>query len=64
MSAVIPEHIIVKHLLEHLEFYDIGLLTDKQHGFRSGHSCESQLLITTHDLLTPADEGDRVDRYT
>ena len=48
----------MKHLLGHLELHDI--LTNKQHGFRLGHSCESQLLITTHDLLASADEGDCV----
>ena len=53
------QHIIVKHLLGHLKFHDI--LTNKQHDFRSGHSCESQLLITSHDLLTSANEVDRVD---
>lgn len=53
------EHIIVKHILDHLDTHDI--LTDKQHGFRSGHSCESQLIITIHDLLASVDVGERVD---
>ena len=53
------EHIIVKHMLNHLDSHNI--LTDKQHGFRSGHSCESQLIITIHDLLTSVDGGRCVD---
>ena len=27
------------------------ILTPVQHGFRAGHSCESQLLMTTEDLV-------------
>ena len=27
------------------------ILTPVQHGFRSKHSCESQLLITTHEFI-------------
>ena len=36
------EHIICKHILAHLE--DHTILTDLQHGFRSGRSCETQLV--------------------
>ena len=36
------EHIICKHILAHLE--DNKILTDLQHGFRSGRSCETQLV--------------------
>ena len=35
------EHIICKHILAHLE---------DQHGFRSGRSCETQLVTTFQDL--------------
>ena len=48
------EHIVCKHILTHLETHKI--LTNLQHGFRSGHSCESQLLITTDDLLRNYDK--------
>ena len=37
------EHILCKHILAHLE--DHKILTDLQHGFRSGRSCETQLVI-------------------
>ena len=42
------EHIICKQTLKHLDIHNI--LTNRQHGFRSGHSCESQLIITANDL--------------
>ena len=47
------EHIICKQILCHLEQHKI--LTSLQHGFRSGHSCESQLVITMHDLMQSFD---------
>ncbi len=43
------EHVVAKHINKHLEEHDI--LTRAQHGFRSKHSCESQLLITLHELF-------------
>ena len=42
------EHIICKHILAHLE--DHKILTDLQLGFRSGRSCETQLVTTFQDL--------------
>ena len=42
------EHIICKHILAYLE--DHKILTDLQHGFRSGRSCETQLVTTFQDL--------------
>ena len=42
------EHIICKHILAHLE--DHKILTDLQHGFRSGRSCETQLVTIFQDL--------------
>ena len=53
------EHIICSHLRAHFDRY--GILTEYNHGFRSRHSCESQLLITTHDLLTRLDRRQEVD---
>jgi len=43
------EHIICKHIHNHLEKYDI--LTSFQHGFRKAHSCETQSLLTVDDLM-------------
>ena len=42
------EHVIVSHIMKHLEFNNI--LSDKHFGFRSRHSCETQLLITIDNL--------------
>jgi len=48
ITCKLLEHIICKHILDHLENHKI--LTDLQHGFRSGRSCETQLVTTFHDL--------------
>ena len=53
------EHIICRNLLDHLEKNNI--LTRLNHGFRSGHSCETQLLLTSNDLLKSYDAGTQVD---
>ena len=42
------EHIICSHLMHHLDSHNI--LLDTQFGFRSYHSCESQLLLTIDNL--------------
>ena len=45
--------------MDHLEEYNI--LSSFQHGFRSIHSCESQLLITLEDLAQNIDHGLQTD---
>ena len=59
VTCKLLEHIICKHLLTHLENNDI--LTNLYHGFRSGFSCETQLLVTLNDLLHFNDEGSQTD---
>ena len=44
------EHIVVFHMRDHFDNY--GTLTPLNHGFRAKHSCETQLLMTVHDLMT------------
>ena len=50
------EHIICKHILAHIlahiltHLEDRKILTDLQHVFRSGRSCETQLVTTFPDL--------------
>ena len=44
------EHILYSSIFTHLESH--GVLCEQQHGFRRGHSCESQLLGTVHDFTT------------
>ena len=53
------EHILCTHIRGHLDH--LGVITDVQHGFRAGHSCESQLLLTTHDLYRSQDRKEQVD---
>ena len=59
ISCKILEHIIFKHILDHLDWNKI--LTTLNHGFRSGYSCETQLVTTVHDLLGKFDNGSQID---
>ena len=49
------QHIVTSNLMAHLDNH--GILYEKQHGFRKGRSCESQLLELTHDLLNGLHDG-------
>ena len=42
------EHTLCTHIRAHLDKHSV--LSPFQHGFRSRHSCDTQLLLTTHDL--------------
>ena len=54
------EHIICRHVLGHLEQHKI--LTELQHGFRSGRSCETQLITTFQDIAESYDKnGSQID---
>jgi len=53
------EHIVCRHLLSHLEKHKI--LTNLNHGFRAGFSCETQLITTFHDIAKQCDKGAQVD---
>ena len=44
-----------------VNFESFKILTNLQHSFRSGHSCESQLLITTDDLFKNFDNKIQTD---
>ncbi len=59
VACKILEHVVCKHILDHLDHHHI--LTDVQHGFRRHHSCETQLLITMHDLQQYRNERVQVD---
>ena len=50
ISCKLFKHIVCKYILSHLEDHEI--LTDLQHGFRSGRSCETQLITTFHDIAS------------
>ena len=55
----ILEHIICTHIRHHLDTRNI--LSKLQHGFRSKHSCVSQLTITKNDLLKHRDKRTHID---
>ena len=55
----ILEHIICNHIRSLLDKCNIS--TQWQHGFRSKHSCETQLLITLHDLMHWGDQKVQID---
>ena len=59
VSCKLLEHIICKHILDHLERNRI--LTSLNHGFRAGYSCETKLVTTVHDLLGKFDVGTQTD---
>jgi len=59
VTCKILKHIICRHLLKHPEKNRI--LTNLNHGFRSGYSCETQLITTINDFLQEHDKGHQVD---
>ena len=55
----ILEHVLHSQVMKHLDEYNV--LTKFQHGFRRGHSCESQLIQTMHDLCSSRDKRLQID---
>ena len=55
----ILEHILVSNMMGHWE--KKGVLVPNQHGFRSKHSCESQLIELTDELTSNLDKGIQTD---
>ena len=53
------EHVMFRHLSDHLEKNDI--LTPKQHGFRTGYSCATQLISVVHDWAKTIDNKGQTD---
>ena len=53
------EHIIFSNIMDHYNQHHI--LTEAQHGFRPGRSCETQLIITAQDLTKSIDDREQVD---
>jgi hypothetical protein len=53
------EHILHSNIMGHLDSF--SLLNDKQHGFRRGLSCETQLAGLTNDLAQILDARSQVD---
>jgi hypothetical protein len=59
ISCKIMEHVITKHILNHLE--NNSLLYDLQHGFRHSRSFETQLLSFVQKLATNSDKNIQTD---
>ena len=59
MCSNILEHIIFSHIMDHYD--DNTILNPAQHGFRPGHSCQTQLLVTVNDLALAIDHCKQVD---
>ena len=59
VACKLLEHILCSEIRKFLDEH--GILTLYQHGFRKFFSCESQLLVTTHDLLKRLDVREEVD---
>ena len=59
LACKLLEHVICSHVLKYLDKHH--LLSDYQHCFRKGHSCESQILITLDDLYRSFDKRNQVD---
>ena len=54
-SCKIMEHCIVSNIWSHLNTHSI--ITSKQHGFRRGMSCETQLIEATYDWTNILNKG-------
>ena len=59
ITSKIIEHVIAHHIRHHLDTN--SLLSTNQHGFRRDHSCDSQLLSTSYDLINNFDNNIRTD---
>ena len=59
ISCKLLEHILCNHILKQFEQYNV--LTQRNHGFRSGYSTETQLLVTLQDLFKSFDQNIQVD---
>ena len=53
------EHIIVSAVMRHFE--ENSILTDNQHGFKRGRSCETQLLELVGELTMNLESGKQTD---
>ena len=52
-------YILHSNIMQHLDKHKI--LTDRQHGFRTHHSCETQLIQTVHDIAQSLDRRTPLD---
>ena len=55
------EHIVCPNIMSHLDEHK--LLSDRQHAFRKGHSCETQLTTVINDWAKILDNRGQVDTF-
>ena len=55
------EHILCSNIMAHLDEYK--LLSDRQHAFRKGHSCETQLTTVINGWAKILDNRKQVDTF-
>ena len=55
------EHIVCSNTMAHLDEYE--LLSDRQHAFRKGHSCETQLTTVINNWAKILDNRGQVDTF-
>ena len=55
------EHMICSNIMAHLDEYK--LLSDRQHAFRKGHSCETQLTTVINDWAKILDNRGQADTF-
>jgi hypothetical protein len=53
------EHVVASYLRQVWD--KNGWLYEGQHGFRSGYSCESQVIVVCQDIADSLDNGDKID---
>ena len=53
------EHVVTSYLRQVLDQND--WLYERQHGFRPGYSCESQVITVCQDTADSLDNGDKID---
>ena len=59
IACKLLEHVVCTHIRGHADRH--GILDEANHGFRAKHSTETQLLLTTHDMLKNRDKGKQLD---
>ena len=57
IASKLLEHILVSNIMSH--FDDNNLLSQYQHGFRSEHSCESQLISFRQEVYDNLENGNQ-----
>ena len=55
------DHIVCSNIMAHLDEYN--LLSDRQHAFRKGHSCETQLTTVLNDWAKLLDNRGQIDTF-